>query len=158
MVKLQLGTYKWCTMHTCSSCRSPTSQAIYPQSKRGEKKSAKMDAVLRPNITRKPVPQYGLQVSFKEWFWEFSSIMIFFFLADSKARDLSPPLPLKKEGTILVWSDNISEGWCDSEAGNISLNCLKFVSQLVSPCLLPSEKVATGMCSDTDWSMFWLRK
>lgn len=113
-------------------------------------KKAKMDAILSPNIMRKPVPQYGLQVSFKV----FKHSDFFFFLANSRARDLSTSLTLK-ERTILVWPDDGSEGWFDWEAGNSSLNCLKFMAQLVSQC---SSKWKSGYRDALRYKSMWLIK
>lgn len=62
-----------------------------------------MDAILSPNITKKPVPQDGFQMSFQTGFDSFQAL--YFSLADSKTRGWSVSFPLMKEGmeVRVVW-------------------------------------------------------
>lgn len=135
--RIQLATYKWCTIHTCCSADIQLLELFIHRIVEGKKGQ---NGCSSQSWHHKKASSSG-------WISDviYRLVLIvfkysFFFLADSKARGWSKSLPLMKEGmeVRVVW-----------------LGSWKYFSQLLEIhglflSVLPSEKVATGMHFDTN--------
>ena len=127
-----------------------TSQAIYPQNNNKEKKKRpKWLQFLAVTSWESQFLTMHFRCHLRNEFESYQAFWYFFFHGDSIGRDLSTSLPLKKEGTILVWQMiEVKVGLTGRLEIFLSIAWNSWPNLFLS--VLPSEKVSTGMHSNTN--------